>query len=773
MRVKDVFLSVLLNALLCLALIACDNGSAGEQGGDSDSGPIVCLTSNDCPSGLWCNPESGYCEEYSGQGGDESGCDSDYDCGDGYICDDGKCVSVDGDADDGSLDGDSVEADGDASADGDEQQDGDSEEDQVRCDDHLPCTDDSYDGSQCVFELKAGYCLIQSACFSENTLKGGNDCQACIPSQSTDAWSNLDDNSVCDDGNICTENDACQAGQCVATPVICADTVDCTEDECVENIGCVYNADDDNCEGSQVCDPVMGCSDGCQPDSVRCIEGEYQFCNSEGDWELLEQCEDDAPLCIIGKGCVECVPDSEYCQGNWWFKCGSDGMWDSQYCIGPNGSCGEGGCENCQTEGELVCSEDGSGDWAIYECSSGEWTIETDCEGVEWMCAEIGGVLQCTECVPNSYRCDGLSHQVCDENGIWQIDPCPGDKPFCQNGECVNCRVGDTRCGDVSQGQQENDLYECRKTASGNDWVFVESCPASAPNCTSGVCEACTPGETQCADDSHSVEICNDDGLWEHYQDCGEGVYCDPQTGECADGWSLYFDGQDKMLIEDLDRMYDPNAEFTIEAWILPTQLSGNCVNSGNTIAEKWDTWPHGAYLFAVCEDFPYDYAYLGENLKNDIRFFAMVGESSQHYLNAHGVINVGEWNHVAAVWADSRMDLYVNGARARHYSNSIGWMTPSSYQQDLLEIGCLGNLYNSYGFKGYIDEVRISKVARYEGTTYTPQMHFTNDALTTGLWHMDDFSDTDICIDSSGHHDGDNTYGATYSEYGVGEDVP
>jgi len=26
------------------------------------------------------------------------------------------------------------------------------------------------------------------------------------------------------------------------------------------------------------------------------------------------------------------------------------------------------------------------------------------------------------------------------------------------------------------------------------------------------------------------------------------------------------------------------------------------------------------------------------------------------------------------------------------------------------------------------------------------------------------------MCIDASGHHDGDNSYGASYSEHGVGE---
>jgi len=772
MNIKGVFLFS-----ICIFLVgfiaACDNGSAGNESGDSDNSPIACLTSNDCPSGLWCNPDTGFCEDYSGQDGDESDCKNDYDCREGYTCEGGECTLINGD-EDSNADGDSSESDGDESVDGDNSVDGDTEqEEEIRCDDHLPCTDDSYDGSKCVFELKADYCLIQSACFVANTLKGNNDCQACLPDVSTEDWSNLGDDSDCDDGSLCTEDEVCHLGECIGTPVVCDDLVNCTDDECVTGIGCVYNAVDDNCEDDQVCDPALDCSDGCQYESVRCIEGEHQFCNAEGDWEMMEQCEDDVPVCIIALGCVECVPDTEYCQGNWWFTCGDDGMWDSQYCIGPDNSCDTGGCVDCETDGELVCSEDGYGDWAIYECTDGGWTIDTDCEGVESMCAYIDGTLQCTECVPNSYRCDGLSHQVCDENGVWQIDPCPNSMPYCQNGECVTCLVGDTRCGDTSNGQQENDLYQCSKTDSGNDWVFVESCPESTPNCTSGVCEACNPGDTQCGDDSQSVEICNDDGLWEHYEDCAEGVYCDPQTGECADGWSLYFDGQDKMEIEDLDRMYDPNAEFTIEAWILPTELSGNCVNSGNTIAEKWDTWPHGAYLLAVCDDFPYDYAYLGENLKNDVRFFAMVGESSQHYLNAHGVINVGEWNHVAAVWADTRMDLYVNGARARHYANNIGWMTPSSYQQDLLEIGCLGTLYNSYGFKGYIDEVRISKVARYDGTTYTPQMYFTNDALTTGLWHMDDFTDENVCIDSSGHHNGDNSFGAEYSEYGVGEVVP
>ena len=56
--------------------------------------------------------------------------------------------------------------------------------------------------------------------------------------------------------------------------------------------------------------------------------------------------------------------------------------------------------------------------------------------------------------------------------------------------------------------------------------------------------------------------------------------------------------------------------------------------------------------------------------------------------------------------------------------------------------------------FAGYIDEVRISRVARYdvERKGFTPREKFKNDIKTVALWHFDEPSGTQKFSDASGH---------------------
>ena len=56
--------------------------------------------------------------------------------------------------------------------------------------------------------------------------------------------------------------------------------------------------------------------------------------------------------------------------------------------------------------------------------------------------------------------------------------------------------------------------------------------------------------------------------------------------------------------------------------------------------------------------------------------------------------------------------------------------------------------------FAGYIDEVRISRVARYdvERKGFTPRKKFKDDAKTVALWHFDEPSGTQKFSDASGH---------------------
>jgi hypothetical protein len=75
----------------------------------------------------------------------------------------------------------------------------------------------------------------------------------------------------------------------------------------------------------------------------------------------------------------------------------------------------------------------------------------------------------------------------------------------------------------------------------------------------------------------------------------------------------------------------------------------------------------------------------------------------------------------------------YINGTRK--YNSSISTSFSSA---DLLTTGGPTRQYR-------IDEIRVSKIARYSGTSITvPSSAFTNDPYTLALFHCNSTSETD-----------------------------
>lgn len=101
------------------------------------------------------------------------------------------------------------------------------------------------------------------------------------------------------------------------------------------------------------------------------------------------------------------------------------------------------------------------------------------------------------------------------------------------------------------------------------------------------------------------------------------------------------------------------------------------------------------------------------------------VGSENAEAVSAPGVIQTGQWYHVALTWS--------SGQPARIFVNDIttpavtGLESPAGYirrSDDPLLVGC--NLYQIYGWfywQGYIDEVRISDVDRYPVNPSNPQI--------------------------------------------------
>jgi len=95
-------------------------------------------------------------------------------------------------------------------------------------------------------------------------------------------------------------------------------------------------------------------------------------------------------------------------------------------------------------------------------------------------------------------------------------------------------------------------------------------------------------------------------------------------------------------------------------------------------------------------------------------------------------------WHHVAFVVDGGEARLYLDGSRKGTAALSAG-IAPSAVALRL------GARVNSSGtleqyFKGHLDEIRISNMARYSGTTFTPEPRFLMDSSTVVYYRADQF---------------------------------
>ena len=99
-------------------------------------------------------------------------------------------------------------------------------------------------------------------------------------------------------------------------------------------------------------------------------------------------------------------------------------------------------------------------------------------------------------------------------------------------------------------------------------------------------------------------------------------------------------------------------------------------------------------------------------------------------------MLHAGVWTHLAMVRNSGNWSLYLNGSSiAISGLTNQAPLTPSTDSY----VGA-ANHANSY-FNGAIDEVRISKVARYTSNFTPPSTPFTTDPNTVALYHFDDGS--------------------------------
>ena len=201
-----------------------------------------------------------------------------------------------------------------------------------------------------------------------------------------------------------------------------------------------------------------------------------------------------------------------------------------------------------------------------------------------------------------------------------------------------------------------------------------------------------------------------------------------PVTYEGSEGYALSFDGKTDHIRTPIK--IDELQPLTLEAWVTKPenwqrgQLISNAHNAGISLALQSDH----AY-FMVMQDKPYNKYLI---VKSD-----SLPESSTF--------------HVAGVFDGSSLHIFVDG----QLKNSVrleGSFIPS---KDPLQIGGnpTGNRKPGEPIRAIIDEVRISKTARYQGD-FVPSTRHKADDLTLALYHFDE-GRGDVLKDFSGkgHH--------------------
>ena len=172
--------------------------------------------------------------------------------------------------------------------------------------------------------------------------------------------------------------------------------------------------------------------------------------------------------------------------------------------------------------------------------------------------------------------------------------------------------------------------------------------------------------------------------------------------------------------------LWDLDADdFTIECWVFlqaaPTTSMGVIVHmSPGDWANRW--------------------AFYIEADSKPVFDFTDTGNVSNGAGGPTGSLTLNTWHHIAAVRKGTEFRCYTNGVSPGAYD--FGAKTIKALPASPLVIGAF-DTSGGQQFKGYIDEVRISKTARYTGNTFTPPatqhtpLNRNGDINT--VWLMDD----------------------------------
>lgn len=185
-------------------------------------------------------------------------------------------------------------------------------------------------------------------------------------------------------------------------------------------------------------------------------------------------------------------------------------------------------------------------------------------------------------------------------------------------------------------------------------------------------------------------------------------------------GASALFDGTgDYLLVPNNDLLYWNTQPYTVEYWCRVTAFATSQANDDPTVIGNMDPASDA------------DFWSFGPDNSGNLTFKYWNGANNT--VKDTGTMNLNQWYHCAAVISSNTIKIYLDGVEKA--SAAIAGTPQFSTAYGGLNIGW-GRSSANLSYNGYLDEIRISNVARYTSNFTPSTTAFVNDANTRLLIH-------------------------------------
>jgi len=216
----------------------------------------------------------------------------------------------------------------------------------------------------------------------------------------------------------------------------------------------------------------------------------------------------------------------------------------------------------------------------------------------------------------------------------------------------------------------------------------------------------------------------------------------------CATEYSLQLNGSSQYVDCGNNSYFDLTNNLTVEAWIYPTDFKANRFD--NVIASKLYWTSYNTYGW----DFRYG------SSSRTLEFNMSGGGNVWTSCLANYALTLNTWQHVAATYNGSVMKLYVNGIEVA--SKNATSNIPTTTQKL-----CIGAIDQGSGIRfmaGYIDEVRIWKVARTASEIANNLYNSVSDADLLAYFQMNAGSGSVLANSANSNYNGTLINSPTWS---------